>query len=162
MSRITTPLGEIHIVIDGVDGLYDYEQLAPLDVLCQDVNGRFKVIVEFVPDGKEHKIECKVLTEEFMKYEHSPESGERLECNAFYCGKNKLSIGIESDAGYIDGIRESDGGYDYDSEYLNDGMAYVILPTTKTKEYVFGVCWIENVTDENDTQTWFGADPTIM
>ena len=31
----------------------------------------------------------------------------------------------------------------------------------KTK-YVFGVTWIENVTTENDVQTWYGADPTLF
>ena len=163
MSRIVTPLGKIHITIDGKDLLYNFEELEPVDVLCANVDGRFKIEIIFVPDGKNHTIECTFPKEDFIRYEHSPESGERLECNSFYRGKSKLSIGIESDAGYIDGnIRVSEAGYDYDSEYLDNGMAYVILPETKTVSYVFGICWINENTVEKDVQTWFGADPTMM
>lgn len=38
----------------------------------------------------------------------------------------------------------------------------MINEDTKTDRYVFGVAWIENVTDDNDVQTWFGADPTMF
>lgn len=163
MSRIVTPLGKIHIAIDGKDLLYNFEQLEPAEKLCAGINGRFKIAVKFVPDGKAHKIECTFPKVDFIRYEHSSESGERLECNSFYRGNAKLSIGIESDAGYIDGnIRVSETGYDYDSEYLDNGIAYVILPNTKTEKYVFGICWIDECTVENDVQTWFGADPTLM
>ncbi len=31
-----------------------------------------------------------------------------------------------------------------------------------TTKYVFGIAWIENVTTENDVQTWYGADPTLF
>lgn len=163
MSRIVTPLGKIHISIDGKDLLYNFEKLEPVKELCATVNGRFKITVNFVPDGKEHKIECTFPKVDFIRYEHSPESGERLECNSFYRGTAKLSIGIESDAGYMEGnIRISEAGYDYDSEYLDNGIAYVILPETKTDKYVFGICWLEECTTESDVQTWFGADLTIM
>lgn len=161
MSRIVTPFGKIHIAIDGKDLLYDFTKLEVRDI-CPDVTGRYKIVIRFVPDGKEHKLECTFPQVDYIKYEHSPESGERLECNAFYKVDSKLSIGIESDAGYIEGERESDFGYDYDSEYMDNGIAYIILPTTKTEQYVFGVCWIEGLTDENDAQTWFGADPVMM
>ena len=56
--------------------------------------------------------------------------------------------------------------YDYDDlfekrngVYIN---AYVIIPFTKTSHFVFGVSWLNDCNSENDHQTWFGADPTIM
>ncbi len=49
-------------------------------------------------------------------------------------------------------IRSSDV-YDYDNDYMVDGVSYLILEETKTTRYVFGVAWIENVTAENDVQT---------
>ncbi len=81
---------------------------------------------------------------------------------SFYKGHSKLSIGMEGETGYFaDGTRAFDT-YDYDTEYLEDGVRYVINEDTKTDRYVFGVAWIENVTDDNDVQTWFGADPTMF
>jgi hypothetical protein len=72
-----------------------------------------------------------------------------------------MSIGVECEQGSLE-------LYDYDTEYLVNGMAYQILSNTKTKRYVFGIAWIDNVDrddtvgDNNtrDTQTWFAADPT--
>ena len=69
---------------------------------------------------------------------------------------------MEGDAGYYsDGTRVSEV-YDYDNDYMEDGVSYLILKETKTTKYVFGVAWIEKVTTENDVQTWFGADPTLF
>lgn len=98
---------------------------------------------------------------EYSKVKCYPESGERLECQAFYQGKVKLSIGIECDTGYFD-TGERIGNYDYDSKYLENGIGYSILPTTESHELVFGIAWINVCTDENDVQTWYGADPTFM
>ncbi len=41
-------------------------------------------------------------------------------------------------------------------------MRYHILQDTKPHEFTIGVAWINKGTEENDIQTWFGADPTIM
>ena len=38
--------------------------------------------------------------------------------------------------------------YDYENDYLDNGVSYEIFDFTKT--------------DENELQTWFGADPTIL
>lgn len=56
--------------------------------------------------------------------------------------------------------------YDYDTDYLENGMAHIILPNTKTEQYTFGASWIDDVgwddiidnQNDRDTQTWFGAD----
>lgn len=50
----------------------------------------------------------------------------------------------------------------YRNEYMEDGVLYLVMKETKTIKYVFGIAWIENVTTENDVQTWYGADPTLF
>ena len=71
-----------------------------------------------------------------------------------------MSIGVECEQGSLE-------YYDYDADYLVNGMSYQILPNTKTKRYAFGIAWIDNVdcddtgdNNDRDTQTWFAADPT--
>lgn len=82
------------------------------------------------------------------------ESGENLELKSFYNEKAKLSIGTIGDIGC--------STFDYENEYLDDGVAYLVLQKTKTEKFVFGVAWLNNCTEENDVQTWFGADPMGM
>lgn len=97
-------------------------------------------------------------------YEKTPESGERLECQGFYSSQRiKMSIGLECEAGTIGGIRASDG-YDYDADYLDNGMAYIILPETKTEQYVFGIVRIDRVGwDDPNTiaMSGHGLPPTL-
>ncbi len=157
---IETPLGKIEIWIDDKQISYSECKLDNIS-LCPDLLGRYKVEVAFEPDGKEHIISCKIKDYQGTK-EDSPESGERLECKAFYKNDCKVSLGMEGDSGYIGGKRVSDFGYDYDCNYLSNGVEYNILPETKTQSYVFGIAWIGNLNEERDVQTWFGADPTIM
>lgn len=158
---MTTPLGDIEICIDGKSIKYTAQNMGVMDRLCPDVDGRFCIKVEFVPDGERHAISC-IIKSHIPSDKDGVESGERLELKSFYKGHSKLSIGMEGETGYFaDGTRAFDT-YDYDTEYLEDGVRYVINEDTKTDRYVFGVAWIENVTDDNDVQTWFRADPTMF
>ena len=158
---MTTPLGDIEICIDGKSIKYTAQNMGVMDRLCPDVDGRFCIKVEFVPDGKRHAISC-IIKSHIPSDKDGVESGERLELKSFYKGHSKLSIGMEGETGYFaDGTRAFDT-YDYDTEYLEDCVRYVINEDTKTDRYVFGVAWIENVTDDNDVQTWFRADPTMF
>ena len=148
-NRIKTPLGELFVYIDGMDVVYDYherEKSSP----CKDVDGRYLIEINFQPDGlTDHVIECVFKRIDDMKYERSYESGECLECQAFYSEKCKLSIGTHV----------NNDGEDYEVDYLDNGMAYLISPETKNCCYSFGISWINNCTEENECQTWFGADP---
>lgn len=158
---LTTPLGDIEIYIDDKKIEYVERNIRKPDKLCPDVDGRYCIEVNFLPDGKSHVISCKIK-DYISSKEDGIESGERLELKSFYRDNTKLSIGMEGEAGcYPDGTRASDV-YDYDNDYMDDGVSYLILEETKTTRYVFGVAWIENVTAENDVQTWFGADPTLF
>ena len=158
---MTTPLGDIEICIEGKTIKYTAQNMGVMDRFCPDVDGRFCIKVEFVPDGERHAISC-IIKSHIPSDKDGVESGERLELKSFYKGHSKLSIGMEGETGYFaDGTRAFDT-YDYDTEYLEDGVWYVINEDTKTDRYVFGVAWVENVTDDNDVQTWFGADPTMF
>jgi hypothetical protein len=160
MEKLITPFGKIKILIDGKEVPYLAKKGTIDDIRYPDILGIYAITVSFTPDGKEHSIAC--VFEPNCSYERYIESGERLECQGFYNDqKYKMSIGIEVKEEY-------QAGYDdYDAEYLKNGVAYLILPDTKTNRYVFGIAWIDRVDDDTvgdnkdrDTQTWFAADPT--
>lgn len=156
---LVTPLGEIEILIDDKAVLYHAIE-CKRDKTCADLTGRYAITVELLPDGKDHEIQCHIKNHVVSDMD-GIESGERLELKSFYHNSCKVSIGMEGEAGYLsDGTRA--GSYDYDNEYLEDGVSYITFSDTVTKDFVFGIAWIEDVNEENDVQTWFGADPTIL
>lgn len=148
---LQTPLGEIVISIDNKPIKYE-AKIEPSDKACPDLNGRYSITVEFEPDGNLHTVSCRING--YVPDERDDiETGERLELKSFYSRNTKLSIGMEND----DLGLESE--YDYDTRYLDDGVQYEIRSFTRTRKYVFGLAWILDSTDENENQTWFGADP---
>ncbi|MBQ6653975.1 MAG: hypothetical protein IJM79_00395 [Erysipelotrichaceae bacterium] len=161
MEKLSTPFGEIKILIDGKPVMFHAQEGRKIEVTCPDLLGRYHITVRFLPDGKEHTIAC--VFEPDCSYERTLESGERLECQSFYNdSKFKMSIGVEGDM--------LSGEYDYDVEYLGNGMAYLLNANTKTDYYAFGIAWIDNVeldnridenNDRRDAETWYGADPSI-
>lgn len=164
MDKLLTPFGKIKILIDSKPVPYDAQKGRKLENGCPNVLGRYHIVVRFIPDGKEHTIAC--VFEADGAYERSLESGEQLECQGFYNDRRyKMSIGLEYDV-----ISDE---YDYDADYLENGMAFLIGTKTKTECYTFGIAWIDNVgwNDRNDTidkdsdrdaETWYGADPVLM
>lgn len=156
------------IFMETKDGLHgNGRRAAPFPAPWHHVLRRYQIAVQFTPDGENHTIAC--VFESDCLYERTPESGDRLECQSFYndCGF-KMSIDLECEGGYVDGKRFSNE-YDYDSDYLANGMAFLIDRNTQTERYVFGISWIDNViwndhTEDNrkrDVETWYGADPMI-
>lgn len=165
MGKLKTPFGDVDILVDGKPIVYTALKGSDNDVLWPDVRDRYQIEVRYVPDGNKHSLSC--IFSPACSYEKSPENGERLECQSFYSPQRvKMSIGLEGETGYIGGVRAFDE-YDYDTDYLDNGMAYIIMPETKTEKYTFGIAWIDDVgwddpiDDENsrDVQTWFAADP---
>ena len=169
MAILDTPFGNIEIRIDGQSVHYIAKEMTALQDLCPNVLGRYRIDVALVPDGKRHKISCTFPAG--CPYNRSSESGENLECQSFYNSHGyKMSVGVEGESGHMpDGSRISNQ-YDYDVDYLENGMAYLVLESTKTEHYVFGIAWIDHVSWVNasetdslrDTETWFGADPTLI
>lgn len=159
--NLITPFGEIIILLDDKEYDYSFVKKEKNERLFPNVLGCYRIVVEFVPDGKEHEIKCLIPNMEY--FDRGPESGEGIECQAFYQDDMKLSICVECETGYLpNGSRWSDR-YDYDVSYLENGMSYLILNKTKEDKYIFGLSWIDNVVDNHgrDVQTWFAADFTI-
>lgn len=149
---LSTPFGTVFIFVD--DKVYPYKFVTkqPNSRVYPDIVGAYHIEVNYIPDGKDHLIKCVISG---IKYEdNASEPGERLECNSFYNDEGwKLSIGLECEF----------EGYDYESKYLDDGIAFRILADTKTEKYVFGIAWIDNAreSENRDVQTWFAVDVTI-
>lgn len=113
----------------------------------------------FTPNGKNHQISCTIKNYHPSSLDEI-ESGERLVLKSFYKKNTKLSIGAIGEA--LDNYDIITIGYDYENNYLSNGVSYEILDFTKTNQFVFAICRIDDYTDENELQTWFGADPTIL
>ncbi len=159
-TMLITPLGIIEVFIDDRKYDYEYEPIS-LDDCCPSLNGRYKIKVSFMPDGKKHTIACRIKDYSPTK-EDSINPGERLELKSFYKGKTKLDIGMSGDIGGLEYYGVKNAEFDYENEYLDDGVEYIVLKVTKTKEYIFGCAWIDNYNDDNEVQSWFGADPFMM
>ena len=168
LDKLNTPFGEIAIMIDGQPIDYVAQKRLENDIRWPDVKDRYQIKISYIPDSKKHSLSCVFLPT--CSYERTPESGERLECQGFYSLQRiKMSIGLECEVDYLDGVRFSNG-YDYDADYLDNGMAFIIMPETKTEKYVFGIAWIDDVglddpinsKHDREVQTWFAADPTFM
>ena len=153
---IRTALGDLDIQIDGKSINYEETSL-PLDGAFYKLTGRYKITISFQPDGEFHTIACKIVDYKPSSLDEE-EGDENLECKSFYKGDTKLSLGMEGDMCFLDGQRMSN--YDYDNELLPDGVQYLILPSTKTSIYSFGVAWITRYAKDTAIQTWLGADPT--
>ena len=54
--ELITPLGTVFLLIDGEPVDFFATELNPMDNLCPDLEGRFKLEVDFIPDGKENLI----------------------------------------------------------------------------------------------------------
>ena len=69
---------------------------------------------------------------------------------------------MEGDTGYYPDGTRINNHYDHDNNYLDNGVSYKILKSTHTNQFVFGIAWIDNPKQDNEVQTWYGADPSIM
>lgn len=54
---IRTPLGIIEITKDGKKVDYSIRRVRN-DDLCPELNGRFAVLIDYIPDGKKHTASC--------------------------------------------------------------------------------------------------------
>ncbi|MCD8118694.1 MAG: hypothetical protein LUE29_04305 [Lachnospiraceae bacterium] len=132
----------------------------------ENLEGIYRIVIHFQPDGKEHLISCRFRPSQPVQRETEP--GEWLDCSSYYSmdGKIKLSIGLESDVCYIwneNNELVGDSEYDYDSGNVEENGiyydSYEILSYTETEYFVFGIAWLTDCREENDTKTWLGADP---
>ncbi|MFP7486450.1 hypothetical protein SFC65_19990 [Priestia filamentosa] len=150
---LLTPLGAIKVLVNDKEVEFTPIKLDNLDVLCPNVNARYSIQYEYKKEFKNQEIKCCIPS---LDVKGEIESGERLEAISFYKNDIKLTIGIEGE------FTDYPQNIDYGGEYLNDGIQYVVFKATADRRFNFGVCWIQPCTEENDIQTWFGADPNFM
>lgn len=147
---LTTPLGRIKLFIDSEQIVYRYEKITN-NRTCPDLSGHYLICVNYIPNGNIHTISC-VLDGHIPNMSDEVETGENLELKSFWKNRTKLSIGMTGDSGYLaDGTRLNPD-FDYDNEYLSNGVLYRILPHTKTTMYKFGIAWLENCSVDREVR----------
>lgn len=163
---MNTPFGEIIVLLDD-EPIENTAIEKEKNDIFKDVLGCYRIVVDIQPDGKSHEIKC--VIPDIQCNNRCSETGEDIECQSFFNEKgDKLSICVQAEIGYLpDGSRWSEK-YDYDAAYLENGMSYKILETTRESRFVFGLAWIDQVVDEDgewnlerENQTWFAADFTL-
>lgn len=150
---LKTPLGPVRITDEnGHEPSISVRKVEERTYPTRDVNAIYRLSVEIPP-----------LTEivEVLCFLDAPlkgdvESGEILEAIAFYDSGYKLTIGAEAEFGCC-----RDHDYLPDGEYTENGIRLLIPKSDEATTVVFGVAWITPVTEDNETQTWFAADPGL-
>ena len=132
---LTTPFGTVHVFINETETSYTYEPL-PTNYRCPDVDSRYQINIG--SHMEPCTIRCSIPT--FTDNAYS-ETGEHFEAVAFYQNGAKLTLGT------VAGFEEQRGNL------LSNG-----IEITTNEPVAFGICWVNNVTEENDHQTWYGAD----
>lgn len=155
---IHTPLGEIEVKVDGEEANCVLRKLS-VDEHCPELDGRYAILVDDIVDRYEHTVSCCIKRYRKTKNDFI-EPGERLDLKTFCKGSVRLSIGMFSDIQDEWG-ESADPAGNYWTEYLNNGVQYHLVPGKSHTVLPFGVAWLDHGNQENDVQTWYGADPTI-
>lgn len=149
---LTTPFGNIEIYFDEkIQENVTITKSKKNNDLYPDIECAYLISYEYFSDQKNHSLKCRLVgnaEEGFI------ESGERLEAISFHIKGGKITIGCEGEFGI-----PREPGYDYDGDYLDNGLEIIIEPSTKSRTFIFGVSWLTECTEKNDTQTWFASDP---
>lgn len=154
---IQTPLGTIEITKDGKNVDCTIRSV-PNDKQCLKPNGRFAVLIDYIPDGQEHTISCCIKGYRGSKNDFM-ELDEMVDMKSFCKGTTKLSLGLFSDTP-DEWDKAPDDIMDYWTEYLKNGVQYHIRAYAKQAMYPFGIAWNEHRNDKDEVQTTYGADPT--
>ncbi|MBU5210261.1 hypothetical protein P9D39_23345 [Heyndrickxia oleronia] len=150
---LLTPLGTIKLFVNNKEVEFTAIKLDNLELLCPNVNGRYLIQFEYKKEFKIQEIKCCIPS---IDVKGEIESGERLEAISFYKNDIKLTIGVEGE------FTDYPKYIDFSGDYLSNGIQYEVFQTTASRKFNFGVCWMQPCTEENDNQTWFGADPNFM
>ena len=74
-----------------------------------------------------------------------------------YLNNGKITIGTKCEFGLEDTVE----WYGFDGILSKEGIEINIYEDTEDKDFIFGVSWLLSCNDNNEIQTWFGADQTI-
>lgn len=99
MSKLVTPFGNVKIYDNHIEIEYKVVKLDEDSNVFPDINGRYKIIVEYKNDKFPHLIYCTLEGIDSSKAEYENESGERIEftCN----GKSYFESHEANDRWYI-------------------------------------------------------------
>jgi hypothetical protein len=150
---LLTPLGAIRVFVNNNE-IEFYPIRYILDSRCSNLNGRYLIQYKYNHDYKIQRIRCCLPN---IATEGDIESGERLEAISFYKDFTKVTIGAEAAFGL-----EEEYEYDYSGSYVSNGVEYETTLTTNNQIFQFGVSWIRPFTEENEYETVYGAEPSIM
>lgn len=150
---LMTPLGAVQVFVNDNEVEFTAIKMDNLDPHCPDVNGRFLIQYEYKNQFGNLEIKCCIPS---LDVTGEIESGERLEAISFYKGNIKLTIATEGE------FNDHPKYINYSGDYLRNGIQYSTFQVTADRNLKFGVCWIQPCTEENEVQTWFGADPNLM
>lgn len=151
---LKTPFGNVIVRFDGKPvNITVQKSQNSREQLYPDIEYAYLISFEFISDNSEHRLTCTLDRDDVPG---DIESGEHLDAIAFYIDNGKLTLGCQSDFG----VDEYDI-FDYNGDYLENGLEIYIFPSTKSQIFTFGVSWLLNVTHDNEVQTWFAADPSI-
>lgn len=150
---LSTPVGSLELLLDDKPVSFSHISIEPNEKLFPDVEAAHRLTYDYVSDGKSHTLSFKIKD---CNLEANPETGELLEAVSFYKDNCKLTLGCIASFGDY-----QDYNLDYDGTLCSDGIEIFITATTKSQTFKFGVCWINECTDGNDVQTWYGADPSV-
>lgn len=149
--ELRTPFGGIQVLVDDSVVKFYHCSIDPNKKLFPDADATHRINIKVKNDGKTHTVRIRLNN---CDVDGNIESGENLETISFYKNNGKITIGCYASFA-------EDYNFDYDGGYCSDGIEIEIFPETQTEEFEFGVCWIKECTEQNDVQTWFGADPSI-
>lgn len=130
---IQTPLGTIEMTKDGRSVDCTIRRVRN-DNLCPELNGRFAVLIDYIPDGQEHTVSCCIKGFRESKSDFI-EPDERVDIKSFCGGTTKLSIGLFSDIP-DEWDKTPDDIMDYWTEYLKNGVQYHIRAGAKQAIYL--------------------------
>lgn len=142
-NPLITPFGEIIVSIDNQEISYDAIPLTTHLTGGDQLLGRYAIFVRYKPDQLNHVIECRLKPNSDSK--GYIESGERFLAMSFYTNDEDdiLLIGVEGESDYYNHIRVS--RYDYDVDEIENGVAYLTFPFTRTNFFPFVIAWIDRV-----------------
>lgn len=151
---LNTPFGNVRLLVDEKPMLYKIEQFSLVSTLFPDIQARFKISFDYDQKKPAKSIKCFI---ENTSADTWIESGERLEAIAFYNDSTKLTLGVNCSFG--DAKRYD---FDFDGQYIKDGIECLLSETTVSQLFVFAISWIDPLTENNDVQTWYASDPSIQ
>lgn len=159
MEQLITPFGEIRILIDQNPVSYIAQEYSEDGEPAEGVLGRYQIAVRFRPDGRKHTVACifdsdqpeKIITEDFV------EDGSVT----FFTEPGYMMLFlIDYSSGFMDRGKPSDY-HDYGAACLKNGIAYIILPETRTEHYTFLIGWTDKY-ERTDLPHDEDGDDTVL